>query len=420
MSPLLPITLSYIVGILLAELPAMIAYVVLCILSGVAATWFLLRRRGRVWCLIAPAIWMGYLMMLLTAPALPMHSREAARAVRQLQRAEAASTAARTAALRAACRTRLVSAGLDAPTVSLAHGILLGDKSAVAPDLRDGMREAGMSHILAVSGLHVGILFAILLTLLYPLRCLGMEWLRQLLVLTAMWVYVAGIGMPPSAVRAALTVSVITLSLLNHSNPWGWHNLTTAAFLLLLWKPWWLWDLGFQLSFLATAGILAFQPLITVRPQRLSPAQAERERQSPQRWLRRTGRLAARLGQQLRSLFWLSTAAQLATLPLVAHVFGHVPLLGVLQGFVVVPLLPLYVGGLLLVLCLPSAGLFLAPLLNGFTGWIAGIADFTAVSEYAMLGGRLEWSPSRLEMWIAYSGIVAAVLWWRLHDKKTL
>ena len=419
MPPLLPITLSYIVGILLAELPAMFAYVVLGVLSIVATVWFLMRRRGWAWSLMAAAVWMGYLMMLLTAPVLPMHTREAARQAWQVQRLETAAVTERTAPLREACQTRLEAAGLDAATVSLARGILLGEKRGVEPDLREGMREAGMSHILAVSGLHVGILFAIFLTLLLPLRWMGKEWLRQLLVLAVLWVYIVGIGMPASAVRAALMVSVISLSWFRHSNPWGWHNLTAAAFLLLLWKPWWLWDLGFQLSFLATAGILAFQPLIIVRRQRLSPAQMERERLSPHRYLRRMRRWGVHLWQQLRSLFWLSTAAQLATLPLVANVFGHVPFLGVLQGFVVVPLLPFFVGGLLLVLFIPSAGLFLAPLLNGFTAWIESVAGITAGGEQSLLGGRLEWSPTRLEMWIAYLGIVAVVLWWRLrtHEK---
>ena len=417
MSQLLPVTLSYIVGILLAELPAMTVCVGLGAASLLAARWLFSRQRQVVGVLIA-AVWLGYLMMQLTAPALPMHTREAARQVRQIQRLETAAVAERTAPLREACRTRLEAAGLDAPTVSLAQGVLLGDKRAVNPELRDSMREAGMSHILAVSGLHVGILFAIFLTLLLPLRWMGQEWLRQLLVLAALWVYVAGIGMPASAVRAALMVSVISLSWFNHSNPWGWHNLTAAAFLLLLWKPWWLWDLGFQLSFLATAGILAFQPLIAVRGQRLSPAQAERERLSPHRCQRRVRRWGVRLWRQLCSLFWLSTAAQLATLPLVANVFGHVPFLGVLQGFVVVPLLPFFVGGLLLVLAFPALGSVLALPLNTFTAWIDSVAGLTAGGEQSLLGGRLEWSPSRLEMWIAYLGIVSVVLWWRLRTRE--
>ena len=414
MPPLLPFTLFCVVGILLAELPAMIAYVVLGGVSLAAPVWFLRRWRGWGWSPAVTGVWAGYFLMQLTAPALPMHTAEASRQVRQLRRQEAAEVQLRTASLKDICSERLRSAGLNERSLSLARGILFGDKQAVSPELKDSMREAGMSHILAVSGLHVGILFAIFLTLLLPLRWVN-EGLRLSLVLVILWGYVFFIGMPASAVRAGLMVTVATLSRFNHSSPWGWHNLVTAALLLLLWHPWWLWDLGFQLSFLATAGILVFRPAIAVRRQRVMPMAAERERLSGHHWHRRLQRWAKGLWQQLRSLFWLSASAQLATLPLVARVFGHVPLLGVLQGFVVVPLLPFYMGGLLLLLAFPALGTVFALPLNTFTAWIDSVADITAGGEQSLLGGRLEWSPSRLEMWLAYLAIAAGILFWRLR-----
>ncbi len=389
MSPLLPLTLAIIVGILLAELPAMAAFAVLGVLSLTAATWFLLRRPGWGWTPVVVCVWVGYILMQLMSPTLPMHTGEASRRVRALQQEELSRAMARSLPVREACCERLTAAGLDTVSLSLARGILFGDRRAVDADLRDGMREAGMSHILAVSGLHVGILFGVILVLLMPLRWIGKEWLRLLLSLVFLWAYIVLIGMPASACRAALMATVATLSWFNHSSPWGWHNLTVAAFLLLLWKPWWLWDLGFQLSFLATAGIMAFLPAM----------QASRD----ESWL----------WSRLRGLFWLTVSAQLATLPLVAHVFGHLPLLGILQGFVVVPLLPFYVGALLLLLVIPALGPWVSPLVNGFTAWISGIAGLSVQGEHLLLGGRLEWSPSLPEMCIAYLGIIAFALWWR-------
>ena len=190
---------------------------------------------------------------------------------------------------------------------AVCRAMTAGDRSGITPELRAAYSRSGLSHLLAVSGLHTGIVFALVNLLLWwlPLLRRG-HLLRNLLAAACIWIYVAAAGFPPSAVRAAVMFTMLQSALASTSEYNGLNALAAAAFGMLLWNPAWLGDISFQLSFAAVAAILAWGvPLcrrLRTRRRALNPI---------------TDALA------------VSLAATLATAPLVSHTFGIVPLAGV-------------------------------------------------------------------------------------------
>ncbi len=147
-----------------------------------------------------------------------------------------------------------IAANLPPPQAHLLAGMLLGDKSVLADETRDAFQRSGLYHLLAVSGLHIGYLSAVLLLILRVLfRNL---YLRRGAMLTALWGYVFLTGGRPPTLRAALMISLVLFSYFLHRIPRPWNLWSAAAFLILLFDPGQLFAPGFQLSFAAMAGVL--------------------------------------------------------------------------------------------------------------------------------------------------------------------
>lgn len=134
-----------------------------------------------------------------------------------------------------------------------------GDRRSLSPALRAAYSRSGTSHLLAVSGLHVGIVFLLANLLLWwlPLFRHG-HILRNIAVILLIWLYAATTGFPPSVVRAALMFSVLQFALASSSEYVGMNTLAGVAFVMLLFHPDYLFDISFQLSFIAVAGIIAW------------------------------------------------------------------------------------------------------------------------------------------------------------------
>lgn len=299
--------------------------------------------------------------------------------------------------------------GLSQETLALAQGILLGDKSHISPEVMQSFRTAGMSHLLAVSGLHVGIIMSLVWLLLKPLEWLVLYFTtlpqlgwrvgspktayiigdtKRVLVILLTVVYVWRIGAPPSAMRATLMLSLCLLGWMFHRPTSAARCLLFAALLLLAWDPWLITNVGFQLSFLAVGGILLFQPWLNDRSIHWS----------------------------LRAIL-LSVAAQVLTIPVVAFYFYQVPFLGWLQGLLVVPLMPLFVTLLLLCLCFPSFS-WLSFIVEALRAWMELMADSIGRLEQLLLGGHLYFFPSWLEALLAEIFFLALAILLRLRKDK--
>ena len=142
----------------------------------------------------------------------------------------------------------------------LAYAMLLGDTGKLSDDLARGYRSAGIAHLLAVSGLHVGLLVGLILLLLKVCRCpVRWRWLPTLAVLVP---YAWLCGWSPSVLRAGTlaVVALLTKAIGRRYDPPSMWSM--AALILLLFNPLWLFDVSFLLSFAAYGGIICLLPLV--------------------------------------------------------------------------------------------------------------------------------------------------------------
>ena len=228
--------------------------------------------------------------------------------------------------------------------LAVGAALVLGSREDMQLEVQQAYAATGAIHVLAVSGLHVGIIAMGLQWLLawLPLRGPAARWLLLLANLTGIWMFALLTGLSPSVQRAALMFSMLLLGKTLQRPQQAFNTLAAAAFLLLWTDPWMLLDVGFQLSYLAVAGILLFQP----RLQRLIFFK--------NKWLAAGWNLIA-----------VGVAAQLSTFPVSLYYFHQFPVYFWLSGLLVVPLSPVILG-----LGIALLGLQGVPWVSGLIGWL--------------------------------------------------
>ena len=227
------------------------------------------------------------------------------------------------------------------------YGVLaamtLGSKTALSSDLRDVYSVTGASHVLALSGLHLGIIYLLLTRLLVFRR----RWLEPLLVVPALWAFAFLTGLSPSVVRAATMISVFAVFACRGQRHPSLNVLSFTAIVMLVADARSLFDIGFQLSFAAVGSILLFMPLLDRLPL------AQRVQRN-------------RIGRWLWSMAAVSVAAQVGVAPLIAYHFGRLSTYFLLTNFIVLPAATFILYGALLTLIVPW------PLIGQATLWIVG------------------------------------------------
>lgn len=147
-------------------------------------------------------------------------------------------------------------------TRSLTRATLFNEVDDMDPQMQQDYAHTGISHIIAISGMHVNMLFALFMLPLLWLKDKRKLWLKYILVLPIVWIYIALCDHPPSAVRAAVGFSLITLTILLKRPQNNIHLLCMNALILLIAEPALLFHIGVQLSFLAVLSIFVFYPPI--------------------------------------------------------------------------------------------------------------------------------------------------------------
>ena len=261
--------------------------------------------------------------------------------------------------------------GLDQDVQAVVSALTIGEKTDLTPELKAMYSAAGVSHVLALSGLHVGILSCILLWLFYPLTYLkhGRK-ILPFLVVCLLWFFAFISGLSSSVVRAVVMYSLYTFaSFCSEERFSGMHSLVLAAFLMLIYNPFFLFDISFQLSFTAVFSILAFYPLFS-------------------RWLCIKNCVLRYVWNTLS----LSVSAQLGTLPFILYYFGSFPTYFLLANLVVVIL----AGGILMLtlvaLCVASVPMvgstvmtlleWCTSVLNESTRWVQQLDGSQITSVY--------------------------------------
>lgn len=197
----------------------------------------------------------------------------------------------------------------DGGAFQISTALILGYRGEISKETFDLFSNTGTIHILSVSGMHVGMVFAIVLFVLSPLSTPS----RLILSLLLIWAYVIFTGMSPSVLRAGTMISVYIVGRLTYRQNVSGNTLFLTAFLLLLIQPRMLFEVGFQLSFLAVGGILLLYPM-----------------------LRKMFYPTSKVGRILIDVIYMSIAAQAFTAPLTIYYFQQFPNLFWLANFIVV------------------------------------------------------------------------------------
>ena len=240
---------------------------------------------------------------------------------------------------------RLSDAGLQGDELATTGAMTLGYKEDLDTELRKHFQASGAAHVLAVSGLHTGIIYGLLLWLMtlggrfkprYENR--AGRWAISMVIIATMWGYAWLTGMTPSVVRAVLMVTIFEIGRMFYRQAFSLNTIAAAAVLILLVRPDDLWSVSFQLSFAATTAIV-------LMAKNLTPTLPSKEG----RWMR--------IVRYILGILIVSLAAQIGTLPLTMFYFGQISNYFLLTNLIVLPLATLLVPCGLLTIAFGGTGL---------------------------------------------------------------
>lgn len=255
---------------------------------------------------------------------------------------------------------------LSDDTTAFLTATITGDDSLLSPDTRQDYTTAGLAHILALSGLHVGIIAVAIAIILFPLYFLRKRRTRICITIALLWVYAVMTSLSPSVTRAVIMATLYLAGSLLQRHHSSLNALCFAALVILIFSPLSLYSVGFQLSFTAVAAILLFTP-------RLNPV-------SPRR----------RILYAISSTVCVSIAAMIGTGIISAYYFHTFPLYFLIGNIFVMVLLPIIVGGGVLLIIIEATGCdpqWLCSLLDCVHEMITGIVSFSNSLPNASVNG---------------------------------
>jgi competence protein ComEC len=273
-----------------------------------------------------------------------------------------------------------IEAGLEEPEATLANAMLLGYKSAIPDSIREQFSRAGLSHIIAISGLHISIL---VILVFYLVMGIGVERDKAFYISSLMLLfYIILIGTPVSAVRAGLMGFLALLAVRMKRLPKAENFLIISGFIILMVNPMLLrYDVGFQLSFLAVVAILFFYPLL--RKVVLQKTRMDDRNRVP---------------RAVVEVMLVTFIIQLLIAPVVAYNFGIISLIAPVANLLVLWTLPLVLSflivGVVLSILLPGISIFLflpAKLFLSYILWIGEIINRIPLSAWKAEDIELSW-----------------------------
>lgn len=273
----------------------------------------------------------------------------------------------------------LRKSGLETTEQSLASALLLGWGNDMEDEIKQQFRDAGITHLLCVSGLHVGIVAMLIGWMLYWMRGHPRwRWLRGLLQMLGLWAFVLLTGMAPSTCRAAIMFSFIIVGQILFYRSSTLASVVLSALVMLLIRPTLLFEVGFQLSYAAVLGILfIYNPLTRLIPIP-DPSSCSKRWQRYSYWLL----------QSAWQLIALSTAAQLATAPLTLFYFHYFPTYFLIANLLVVPLASIMMATIMVVLIcsgFPTLLSIVCGLLQYELRWVEWVTRYISSWPHASL-----------------------------------
>lgn len=234
----------------------------------------------------------------------------------------------------------------DEQSFAVLAAMTLGDKSLLSQQTKDDYSVSGASHVLALSGLHLTIIYGIIIIMLFRVPY------KELIALPAVWTYVVFVGMSASVMRAATMLTIYAFVSLLNRDKYSLNALALAVLILLVVNPLSLYDISFQMSFMALLGILIFQ----------SPSH-----------------------HCLVQLMAVSLAAQIGTAPLVIYYFGRFSVYFFLTNLIVIPVATIILYGMMAALILQLFHLSVLPYLLAIVGILNVVLSWIASLPYASI-----------------------------------
>lgn len=245
---------------------------------------------------------------------------------------------------------------LPIPVADFLNAVVLGDKSGIDDSVRLSFANGGTAHMLALSGLHLGIIAGFLLLLLWPLKTIGKYKWTYGIAIVLVWLYIAVTGMPPSAVRAGLMITISSIAVMAERRNIALNALASACLIILVADPSSLFDAGFQLSIVCVAGLICFTTSLNPIHHRQHPI-----------------------------LFWVcgsilaTMTATAASWPLTSYYFSQIPLMFLPANVVLLPVLPVYISIsaiFVILLCFGYESSLLLKILKGGYDLLLRATDF--------------------------------------------
>lgn len=277
----------------------------------------------------------------------------------------------------------------------LAEALLVGYKNDLDKSLVQSYSNTGVVHVIAISGLHIGLIYWVLLLLLKPFAgTRGFSWLQPLIVIAGLWGFSLMAGGSPSVLRSAVMFTCIVAGQSFKRHGQVYNTMALSALILLCYNPYWLWDIGFQLSYAAVLSIIVFMKPVY-------------------NWIY--------VKNKMLDFFWqlnaVTIAAQILTLPFTIYHFHQFPNYFMLANVVAVPLSSVIVLGEIL-LC----GLSFSPVVAAFIGSVLSWL-ITQMNDYIK---EVESLPSALWEGIQVSlaqalfliALIVVIGWWLMEKKR--
>jgi len=281
----------------------------------------------------------------------------------------------------------LENKGIKDNELAIASALILGYKDNIDAQLKSAYSSAGAMHVLAVSGLHVGVIFLIFSQLLSFLEKIKYgKLIKGIILILILWIYALLTGLSPSVMRAATMFTFIVVAKMTARNSSFFNTLAASALVLLIYNPLLIMEVGFQLSYLAVIGIVIIQP-----------------------WINNWFYIRWWLPRKIWEITAVSIAAQVATFPLGLLYFHQFPNYFMLSNLVVIPLAIgiLYLGLATMSLALiPVIGDYMALALKYLIKGLNYSVDLINELPYS-LSENIKFSV--LDTWLVYLVIVSII-----------
>lgn len=283
----------------------------------------------------------------------------------------------------------------SAKELGLAEALLIGYKDDLDKTLVQSYTNTGVVHIIAISGLHLGLIYWLLLHLFKPLqKRKRLKWLRPVFIIAGLWLFSLLAGAQPSVLRSAVMFTCIVIGESFSRKSSIYNTMAISAFLLLCYNPFWLWDVGFQLSYGAVLSILIFMKPVY-------------------NWFH--------VKNKVLDFIWklnaVTIAAQIITLPISIYHFHQFPNYFILTNFLAVPLSSLIIIGEILICIIsfiPSAALLVGKITSWFIWLMNTYVERIEAIPYSLWNGLQISIPQMIGLFIFITG----TSYWLMEKSK--